>query len=191
MTLVWENHQINKVEMQIKNKDWEKELKSIFYICSNEDCKKISLDIDLFNLDKNRDNYAWIYRYSTWSKEQTWKLLPNWLHKIYPDYIPKSLLQDYQEAYAIKELSPKASATLSRRCLQWIIRDFWWVTKWSLYEEINAIEEKIDPLLFKAIDAVRHIWNIWVSTYPSPFGSSWKYKTRNPGSILELWGKNI
>src|SRR5699024_4958175 len=43
--------------------------------------------------------------------------------KQFPDYVPASILEDYQEAYDILRLSPKSSATLSRRCIQGMIRD--------------------------------------------------------------------
>ena len=42
----------------------------------------------------------------------------------FPDYIPQAIRSDYEEACSIVNLSPKASATLSRRCLQGMIRDF-------------------------------------------------------------------
>ncbi|HXC44108.1 MAG TPA: DUF4145 domain-containing protein [Candidatus Dormibacteraeota bacterium] len=60
----------------------------------------------------------------------------------------------------IRDLSPKASATLSRRCLQGIIRGFWGVSKARLVDEIEAIKDKTDPLTWNAIDAVRKIGNI-------------------------------
>ena len=41
-----------------------------------------------------------------------------------------------------------------------MIRDFWNVKKPNLYEEINAIEDKVDPATWQAIDAVRSIGNI-------------------------------
>jgi hypothetical protein len=41
-----------------------------------------------------------------------------------------------------------------------MIRDFWGVKKPSLYEEINAIQDKLDPDIWAAIDAVRKIGNI-------------------------------
>ena len=44
---------------------------------------------------------------------------------IFPEYIPAQIRQDYGESCKIVSLSPKAFATLSRRCLQEIIRDFW------------------------------------------------------------------
>ena len=54
-----------------------------------------------------------------------WRLIPESDAKVFPDYIPQQIREDYVEASKIKELSPKASATLSRRCLQGMIRDFW------------------------------------------------------------------
>jgi hypothetical protein len=41
-----------------------------------------------------------------------------------------------------------------------MIRDFWGVKKGTLYEEINGIQEKVDPAVWAAIDAVRKIGNI-------------------------------
>ena len=61
----------------------------------------------------------------------------------FPDYIPAAIRQDYEEACAIVALSPKASATLSRRCLQGMIHDFWGIEKKNLYEEISALKNQI------------------------------------------------
>jgi Domain of unknown function (DUF4145) len=90
----------------------------------------------------------------------SWQLVLSSAAKVFPDYIPKAILDDYNEACLIRDLSPKASATLSRRCLQGIIRDFWKVIKPRLVDEIEAIKDKVDPLTWQAIDAVRHIGNI-------------------------------
>ena len=57
-------------------------------------------------------------------------------------------------------LSPKASATLSRRCLQGMIRDFWKIKKSNLFEEINALKDKIPADLWKSIDSLRQLGNI-------------------------------
>ena len=78
----------------------------------------------------------------------------------FPSFIPKAIIVDYEEACLIRDLSPKASATLSRRCLQGIIRDFWSIKKGRLVDEINAIEDKVDPITWQAIDSVRSIGNI-------------------------------
>lgn len=89
-----------------------------------------------------------------------WNLIPESKAKPFPDYIPKPILEDYTEACLIKELSPKASATLSRRCLQGMIRDFWRVKKNRLIDEIDAIKDKVEPLTWEAIDSVRKVGNI-------------------------------
>ena len=59
------------------------------------------------------------------------------------------------------DASPKAAATLARRCLQGMIRDFWTVQgKKTLKAEIDAIKDRIDPDDWRAIDAVREVGNI-------------------------------
>lgn len=80
--------------------------------------------------------------------------------KQFPNYIPKGIRQDYEEACAIVALSPKASATLSRRCLQGMIRDFWGIEKKNLYEEISALKNQIPADLWSSIDALRQLGNI-------------------------------
>jgi hypothetical protein len=80
--------------------------------------------------------------------------------KPFPSYIPSPILADYSEACLIVSLSPKASATLARRCLQGMIRDFWGIRKHRLKDEIDALEEKVDPQTWDAIDSVRKIGNI-------------------------------
>ncbi|WP_288946818.1 DUF4145 domain-containing protein [uncultured Megasphaera sp.] len=77
-----------------------------------------------------------------------------------PDYIPMTIQNDYHEAYSILELSPKASATLARRCMQGIIRDFWQVSKGTLAQEINAIQDRVDPATQKALNSLRQLGNI-------------------------------
>lgn len=94
-------------------------------------------------------------------KEKSLNFVPSSLAKKFPDYIPKSIRNDYEESCKIVNLSPKASATLSRRCLQGMIRDYWKITnERSLYHEIDAIKEKVDPQVWKVLDSVRQIGNI-------------------------------
>ncbi|MEB5708366.1 DUF4145 domain-containing protein [Pantoea anthophila] len=80
--------------------------------------------------------------------------------KKYPSYIPVAILNDYKEACAIVDLSPKASATLARRCLQGMLRDYWGVNGRTLHDEILAIEDKVDPVVWDAILNVKSIGNI-------------------------------
>jgi len=89
-----------------------------------------------------------------------WFLLPESSAKPFPEYIPLQIRNDYEESCLIKDKSPKASATLSRRCLQGIIRDYWGITKSRLVDEINELEDKVDPVTWDAINSVRHVGNI-------------------------------
>lgn len=77
-----------------------------------------------------------------------------------PDYIPQPILEDYLEAVQIADLSPKASATLARRCLQGMIHDFWGIKEKNLNAEITKLKENIPSKQWEAIDALRKIGNI-------------------------------
>jgi len=77
-----------------------------------------------------------------------------------PDYIPEALRQDYTEAVQITDLSPKAAATLARRCLQGMIHDFWNIHEKNLNAEITTLKTKIPTKQWEAIDAIRKVGNI-------------------------------
>jgi hypothetical protein len=89
-----------------------------------------------------------------------WTLRPKSGAKQFPAYIPKAILDDYEEACLIVSDSPKASATLSRRCLQGMIRDFWGIIDKTLALEINTLQGKIDSTTWAAIDAIRGVGNV-------------------------------
>ncbi|MGT2895949.1 hypothetical protein Javan173_0052 [Streptococcus phage Javan173] len=116
-----------------------------FFACPNADCHKISIDIQ--GVGKQFPDKG-ISFYPLSEAIQ------------FPDYVPQVILEDYNEACAILNLSPKASATLSRRCLQGMIRDFWGVTGKSLFDEIKLIEDKVDVTTRKVLDALRQLGNI-------------------------------
>lgn len=85
---------------------------------------------------------------------------PSSIAKHFPKYIPEQIRNDYEEAYAIVSLSPKASATLSRRCLQGMIHDFWNIKEKNLNAEITSLKPLISTSLWRAIDGIRTIGNI-------------------------------
>ena len=74
--------------------------------------------------------------------------------------VPDGVKEDYQEAFLIRDLSPKASATLARRALQGMVRDFWRVSKYTLAQELEAIKDKCDADLHQALMDVKSIGNI-------------------------------
>lgn len=95
-------------------------------------------------------------------RDCTIPISPKCIRKSFPDYIPKQIRQDYEEACLIAELSPKASATLSRRCIQGMIRDFWGIVKNNLRAEIDEVAKQstITELQKNALHALRSIGNI-------------------------------
>ncbi|MBF4180535.1 DUF4145 domain-containing protein [Lelliottia nimipressuralis] len=126
--------------------------------CPNPECMKASLD-----LQTSQFSYFAGQKGTITGSTRVQRLVPSMVReraKAYPGYIPQPILTDYQEACAIADLSPKASATLARRCLQGMIRDFWDVKADTLFNEIQAIEEKVDPVVWEAIDGVRKVGNI-------------------------------
>ena len=124
-------------------------------MCPNPECRKFTLTAALY---ESAEGYQ--FGEKLLNKLGVWNLIPNSKAKTFPDFIPRAILDDYKEACLIRDLSPKASATLSRRCLQGIIRDFWAAKSGRLVEEIDQIKDKVDPLTWGAIDAVRKLGNI-------------------------------
>jgi hypothetical protein len=73
------------------------------------------------------------------------------------------LSQDYYEACKIRDLSSKASATLSRRVLQGMIRDFCGIKEKTLFHEIYKLETLSEEgkapqgVTHETIEAMHHI----------------------------------
>lgn len=78
-----------------------------------------------------------------------------------PKEVPIEFSQDYIEASLVLSDSPKASAALSRRCLQHILREKASVKYADLAKEIDQVisSGKLPSHLTEAIDAIRNIGN--------------------------------
>lgn len=126
-------------------------------VCPNEECKKTIITLNILYCDENIHGQLYPISGKKFLDKQ---IIPEGTCRIFPSYIPQQLREDYEEACKIAELSPKAAATLARRCLQGIIRDFHQINKKNLYEEISQLQGAIDTTLWDAINAVREIGNI-------------------------------
>ena len=122
--------------------------------CPNKKCKRLTFTFTLTGATSE------MYSKETSKTVQKWSLLPESKAKPQPSYILEQIVQDYTEACRISQLSPKASATLARRCLQGMIRDFHGIKKGTLNEEITALKGIIPNDEWQAIDALRLIGNI-------------------------------
>jgi len=79
-----------------------------------------------------------------------------------PLEVPSHIGEDYTEACLVLEISPKASAILSRRCLQSLLRD---VAKVKSDDLVTGIQEVLNSgnlpsTLAKSVDAIRNVGNL-------------------------------
>ncbi|WP_404711546.1 DUF4145 domain-containing protein [Sphingomonas sp. MMS24-J13] len=135
--------------------------------CSNPVCNKLTIN---FSIRKNlyQNNAAASVDYSD-DPLYARRAIPESFAKPQPSYIPAALREDYLEACLIVNDSPKAAATLARRCIQGMIRDFCKIARSRLADEIadlrKAVESGVGPSgvtveTIDAIDQVRSIGNI-------------------------------
>lgn len=130
-------------------------------VCAFSECRKSSFMVIGFHSALYRHKPNGHRSYDSYGESFFRFNFPDSVPASFPDFVPRVIKDDYIESFNIKSLSPKASATLARRCLQGMIRDFWGVTgKPNLAKEIEAIKEKVEPITWDAIDAVRQIGNI-------------------------------
>ncbi len=146
-------------------KNGQPALRTSFIVCANNDCKELTLEAELAPFE----DVGHTERFTLGNLVAAWKLLPPSAAKPQPDCVPPPIRNDYYEACAIRDLSPKASATIVRRCIQGMIRDFCGISKKTLFAEIdelnNCVQEGrappgVQPDTVVAIDHVRGIGNI-------------------------------
>jgi hypothetical protein len=92
--------------------------------------------------------------------------------------VPLQFAADYSEACLVVADSPKASAALSRRCVQHLLREQAKVKQGNLSEEIQEVlDAKALPVyLAEAIDGIRNIGNF--AAHPM--------KSKQTGEIVEV-----
>ena len=137
------------------NKDGALIIRTQTIVCPNANCREYTISASLHKATFNGATWRLVAK-----PIDSWSLRPRSLAKPFPAYIPQTILDDYYEACLIVNDSPKASATLSRRCLQGMIRDFWKISRPKLVNEIKELEGKVDPATWQAIDGVRSVGNI-------------------------------
>ncbi len=95
-----------------------------------------------------------------------------------PPDVPPHIAEDYTDACKVISDSPKASAALSRRCLQNLLRDAAKVKPRNLVDEIQEIidSKQLPTHIVEVIDAIRQIGNF--AAHPM--------KSNNTGEILPV-----
>ncbi len=95
-----------------------------------------------------------------------------------PQEVPENIASDYREACLVFPFSAKASAALSRRCLQNLLRDAGKVKSSDLSKEIQEVIDsgKLPSQLSDSIDAIRNIGNF--AAHPA--------KSKSTGEIMPV-----
>lgn len=93
-----------------------------------------------------------------------------------PLEVPSQIANDYDEAGLVLPFSPKASAALSRRCLQSVLRDAGKTKSKDLSKQIDEVLPKLPLYIAQNLDAVRNIGNF----------AAHEQKSKLSGSILDV-----
>ncbi len=141
--------QVAIADLTLPNADGPRRLVSKFVVCPNAKCRKFSLSASLHSREVVGT------RVYTGKNLASWDLVPPSRARSFPVALPPEVLEDYQEACLTLELSPKASAALSRRCISAMLRDYWRVQPGGLNDELRQIKGTADPLTWEAIESVR------------------------------------
>jgi hypothetical protein len=105
-------------------------------------------------------------------------IFPKFSIKTVAPEVPEKYDRDYKEAAAILTISPKASAAMSRRLLQTILRENYSVKKGNLNKEIDEFldNNKLPSYISESLHSLRQIGNF--AAHPS--------KCKNTGEIVEV-----
>jgi len=118
-----------------------------------------------------------VYVVESFVKEEV--LYPPTLRKRHvSDEVPERYKNDFQEAFSILLLSPKASAAISRRVLQDIFHNHFKIEKRNLLQELDEFISRpgIPSELTEQMDAIRNIGNF--AAHPT--------KNINTGELIDV-----
>jgi hypothetical protein len=106
-----------------------------------------------------------------------------------PNEVPEKYAEDYREACLILADSPKASAALSRRCLQNLLREVAGVKPDDLSKEIQEVIDsgKLPSDLAGAIKAIRNVGNF--AAHPNKSQRTGEIFNVEPGEAE--WGLDV
>jgi hypothetical protein len=93
-----------------------------------------------------------------------------------PSEVPIHIAEDFNEAAAVLQLSAKASAALSRRCLQAVLREAGKTRAKNLNDQIDEVLPNLPSNIASNLDAIRVVGNF--AAHP--------IKSQHTGAIIEV-----
>ncbi len=93
-----------------------------------------------------------------------------------PKAVPQNMANDFNEASLILQFSPKASAALSRRCLQSVLSDAGGSNKKDLSKQIDDVIPNLPSTIASNLDYMKEIGNF----------AAHEQKSINTGAILDV-----
>lgn len=141
--------------------------------CPNEQCQELILKIERHAFKQRRYGERELVKLL-----ETIPVYPSRSFHPIPSEVPPEVGADLQEAYAVLPYSPQASAALSRRILQHILKEYAGTTKRELADQIQEVIDggKLPSLLAEQIDAIRNTGNF--AAHP--------LKSKHTGEILPV-----
>jgi hypothetical protein len=106
-----------------------------------------------------------------------------------PKQVTDPIAEDYREACLVLADSPKASAALSRRCLQNLLREKAGVTPSDLFKEIQQVLDsgRLPSHIAEAVDGIRNIGNF--AAHPQKSKTTGEILPVEPGEAL--WNLDV
>jgi len=126
--------------------------------CPNPKCGKLTVDVEIANSKR--------YPNGSLEKQRSilrQRLMPEGNVMPLPDVVPEAIRKTYREAVLVQPISGAASAALSRRCLQGVLRDFFQIPqnrRGELGAELAFVKDQINTQIWDDIQAVRAVGDI-------------------------------
>jgi len=140
---------------------YESELETVkidFLSCPN--CRHVVIRSSVTIGDKKEERLVW----------------PPTALRLVPPEVPEHIKKDYVEAADVLPISPKASAALSRRCLQTVLTEAGTATSKDLSKQIDEVLPSLPTHLAESVDAIRAVGNF----------AAHSIKSKSSGEIVEV-----
>lgn len=111
-----------------------------------------------------------------WADQEAFLVWPRTAKRPVPPEVPSHVANEFREAASVLDLSPKASAALSRRCLQTVLKEAGGAKKHNLSSMIEEVREDLSSNTYECLGAIREIGNF----------AAHQQKDQGSGAILDV-----